>query len=663
MNYTLFGVQYYRHLFIFIIFIILGDVFYIKNILFQEKNFLLLNISLFFITLIIIIFLTKLYNKINQEKNMFLEFFISNLIYLFYLLFFFLIGILILNLNQIFIFKNKAKQIKEVIKIEENIAFRIHDIIKFDQKSRYMCFLIKAVEKNPYFESGGNLRLCSNFFTIHKNQSYKIDFSNTIVNLYDFKIKPINNKLYEYDYDLRLNYFTKNIIGVIYSNNINFSKLNHNNFEFFSYINNTRYNLSLKFLEIFGENNGSIIAALICGNRAFISKNLNDNLKFSSMLHLIAISGLHISFISFIFYKIIFFLLRFFIYNFSQIKAYFLLKKISLIISAGFVFFYVIFSGLSVSSQRAFLMFFISISQIIFLRQQSQLKSIIYTILILLIINPLEILNPGLQMSFLSIIGINIFSDKSYQAYILKILNKIPISNILNSFFYKLLKSFSISLGPHIITLPVTVFYFNQLTTYSFISNIIAIPIMTMIIAPSILLYMLSDIMNLKFLEKILYKIINFGLNLLNQIADFFTNNTKYNLFQIDQISNRSFFFMIFGFLILFIFKKKMRIYLFFICFSLSFIFMKIDNTVPDYLIIDENRSINYLLFDKRENIIYYYIKNNGFKKSNLNYFIFQKFKNKYFFIELNRQDMLEVSKKFNNIEILESLEPKLIDF
>jgi ComEC/Rec2-related protein len=664
-KYIFFNFEYYRNKVFFLFFFIVGVYFYL-NFLFLKENILLLNIYLLLFSICIIYFLNKIHEKYFIKIQRF-DFFFLNTIYILYILLFFLFGVFGPNLYSNIIIKNYPKQINNEISIKEKKYFIINEVYKFDISKKYICFIAEEFKENnqeylknkTIFEDKNiKLKICSHFLKTKNIKNLNFIFNKNLLEIEDFKINPIEERISEYEFNLKRLYFLKKIIGSIYSNNIKIYELDNKiNISIKSRINNIRYLKSLEFIDKFGENNAGLMSALVFGNRIFMQKDINENMRNSSMLHLVAISGLHISIISFICFKLVFLLLIVLFYNISGLSLYFILKKISLIISLCFTFIYLVFSGFSISSQRAFLMFFLYVIIQIFGKQQILSNIIFISIIIFGFFNPMEFLNPGFQMSFLAIIGIYTFSKNNIS--ILYLLSKSNLSlwiqNVLNKIFNLVLMTF----GPYFFTAPVSLFYFNQIPTYTFISNIIAVPLMTFIIAPLIVIYLIFHYSNLFFLEKIIFYLLNKSFFLLNYISNIFSNSMPLNILYTDQISKYSFFIIISSFLMIFIWKNKKKYYISFFIFIIGIFYIKFEKINPEIIFYKEKNYITYIFFDHKNYNIYYFFDEYGFQNNNhkenilhsnvshnnlykkhkkykINFFLKKKFDQKYNFIYID---------------------------
>ncbi len=102
-------------------------------------------------------------------------------------------------------------------------------------------------------------------------------------------------------------------------------------------------------------------------------------------------------------------------------------------------------------------------------RKQDFLTSISVSLLIILIDNPFAIKDIGLQLSYLGTIGI-VFLSKPIAAFFERYTKK------------KIAEMLAVTVSAQIMVFPITVINFNQISTLFIISNILAVPLVGIII-------------------------------------------------------------------------------------------------------------------------------------------------------------------------------------
>lgn len=220
----------------------------------------------------------------------------------------------------------------------------------------------------------------------------------------------------------------------------------------------------------FGSNSRAIIIALTVGNKEYISDELRASFANSGAIHVLAVSGLHVGII----YLILNLLLSFLDRN-KKLKV---LKTIIVIV---FIWGYALLTGFSPSVTRAALMFSLMNIGASLNRDISFFNILAGAALIMLLINPLNIFEVGFQLSFLAVGGIVYFQPVFYQWF--------SFDNWLVDNMYKL---FTVSLAAQITTFPLTIFYFHQFPVYFWLTNILIIPLVSILVGLVVLYLVFS---------------------------------------------------------------------------------------------------------------------------------------------------------------------------
>ncbi len=315
-----------------------------------------------------------------------------------------------------------------------------------------------------------------------------------------------------------------------------------------------------KLLSIYQENDISgdefaVLSALTLGYKCELTPELKESFSASGAMHILAVSGLHVGIIFIILCKLLSFL--------QKNKYGKILQSVIIIIV---LFFYAFLTGLSDSVLRATIMFtFISIG-IMFTRQTNIYNTISASALMLLIINPYSIMNVGFQLSYAAVISIVFFQPKIYS--LLSFKNTIP------DYIWQLI---SVAIAAQLGTFPITIYYFDQFPLYFILSNIIIIPVATIIVYGAIILFALSfsNILTLYF-----SKILNFTTLFLNRNVNFIEQlpYSKIDQILIDRYEVIILMILIFS-ISFFIITKRIHFFKYALWISVGLIFYNISST------------------------------------------------------------------------------------
>ena len=210
-------------------------------------------------------------------------------------------------------------------------------------------------------------------------------------------------------------------------------------------------NLKIKMLNIIDQSISppvnTFVKALILGEKSNMDDRWSKYFRKAGANHLLAISGLHVGFISLFIISIL-----------NLIKISDMKKNIILTI---ILFIYVIMTGIRASVLRASLLViiyrFINLFEI-----EIDFYTIISIVLfIILLIDPYQLFSIGLKLSFLVLLSIVVWA---------KYFNKYMYSGL------------AVSLAAQIGSIPLTAYYFNTINPSGLITNLWAVPLVSLIV-------------------------------------------------------------------------------------------------------------------------------------------------------------------------------------
>lgn len=192
---------------------------------------------------------------------------------------------------------------------------------------------------------------------------------------------------------------------------------------------------------------GTLIA-MVLGEKYLLEDEIKTLYQENGISHILAISGLHVSMIG----AAIYFLLR-------RLR---LKIVVSTIISFTFIYSYGLMTNFSVSTNRAIVMYSVLLLAKLIGKTFDLLSALSLSAFIILIQNPMELFKAGFLLSFATVLGI---------AVILPSLNRIyePKSSAIKAIY--------VSVSAQVLTLPIILYYFFQISAYSVLVNLIVLPL------------------------------------------------------------------------------------------------------------------------------------------------------------------------------------------
>ncbi len=202
----------------------------------------------------------------------------------------------------------------------------------------------------------------------------------------------------------------------------------------------------------------ALVAAITLGQKNLLDPEQKQYFMKAGVMHIMAVSGLHAVILSFFVFKMLFFLRG----RFNIIRII-----ITLLILWSFAF----VTGLTPSVLRATLMFSFLQAGMLMKRPVNSINSVLASAFVLILIRPSVIFDAGFQLSYSAVIFIISFYQDLY--------DKLQFKNRLRD---KIWQMIVVSLVAQAGTLPLTIMLFNRFPVWFIISNIIIVPLSSLLI-------------------------------------------------------------------------------------------------------------------------------------------------------------------------------------
>lgn len=343
---------------------------------------------------------------------------------------------------------------------------------------------------------------------------------------------------------------------------------------------NFRDNLSERIINATDSPSSPVIASFITGITGKIAKENINNMRYSGLAHLLAISGMHMMIIMGLFFASI----RRILVSSEYLALNYNIKKISAAATLIVGFSYLCMTGFPVSAVRAFVMSALYFSGIIIDRQPDTLRFLIIAAFILIVDKPNLILNPSFQMSFMAVLGLasgfKFFREHGINFFTSNLYFK-PLFYIKSILFSSLIVEVCIT--------PIAIYHFNNYTPYNLITNFVAIPLVGFVSIPLVAISILLMPLGL---EKFALIPACWTMDIVLNISKY-VSNLKYGYFIFTSPDEISISFIILGLLWFLLWREKWRY--FGIILFLSGVVFAIFKTTLDVIIDKEDKIVAIL--------------------------------------------------------------------
>jgi len=238
----------------------------------------------------------------------------------------------------------------------------------------------------------------------------------------------------------------------------------------------------------------SVISALTLGDKQELNPELKMAYSKAGVLHILAVSGLHVG----IFYLVINFLLGFL----DKFKKGKYIKALGVIL---FLWGYAMLTGMSPSVIRAATMFSFVIVGSALSKHTNIYNTLCVSAFFLLLFQPNLLFNVGFLLSYTAVFGIVYLYPLIYNLW------KVP-----NWALDKVWVLASVSLAAQIATFPLSLHFFHQFPNYFLLANLVVVPLATGIIYLALVLF---AILPFEILSKPMAVVVSYLVEMLNSFV------------------------------------------------------------------------------------------------------------------------------------------------
>lgn len=239
------------------------------------------------------------------------------------------------------------------------------------------------------------------------------------------------------------------------------------------FILNTREKvLNILRKNIKGEKELGLAEALLIGYKDDLDQNLVQSYTNTGVVHIIAISGLHLGLIYWLLVQLL-----------KPLKRRRSFKWLNPVLVITGLWLFSLLAGAQPSVLRSALMFTCIVLGESFGRKTSVFNTMALSAFILLCINPYTLWDVGFQLSYAAVSSIIIFMRPVYNWFYVK--NKIL------DFIWKLN---AVTIAAQVLTVPISIYHFHQFPTLFLFTNFLAVPLSSFILIGEIFLCALSFI-------------------------------------------------------------------------------------------------------------------------------------------------------------------------
>ena len=249
--------------------------------------------------------------------------------------------------------------------------------------------------------------------------------------------------------------------------------------------------LSVLRTNITGEKELGLAEALLIGYKDDLDKSLVQSYTNTGVVHIIAISGLHLGLVYWLLVQLL-----------KPLRRKRISKWLNPVMIISGLWLFSLLAGGQPSVLRSAVMFTCIVLAESLARKTSIYNTLAFSAFVLLCINPYWLWDVGFQLSYVAVLSIVIFMKPIY--------NLFYIRNKILDFIWKLN---AVSLAAQLLTTPFSIYHFHQFPNFFLLTNFVAVPLSSIIVLGEIFLCAISFV---PFLAALGGKIISWLIWIMN---------------------------------------------------------------------------------------------------------------------------------------------------
>ena len=270
------------------------------------------------------------------------------------------------------------------------------------------------------------------------------------------------------------------------------------------YASSFRYLINTRLIKAgFGGHELSIINALLLGQRQDIDPKLYSSYAKAGVVHILAVSGLHVG--------IILLMLNRILLPISYLRFGGLMKASMIVI---LLWCFAIIAGLSASVTRAVTMFSLLTIAMHLKRPTNTYNTLAISAMILLLVDPKNLFKVGFQMSYSAVVSIVFFQPILFKLWRPKLWILKYIWSI-----------FTVTIAAQLGVLPISIYYFHQFPGLFFIANLCIVPFLGLLLGLGLITICLA-ILNI--LPTWIVEPYKFLIQKLNALVQYFSDQNEF---------------------------------------------------------------------------------------------------------------------------------------
>ncbi len=227
---------------------------------------------------------------------------------------------------------------------------------------------------------------------------------------------------------------------------------------------------------IFPDDVSGLMSALLTGDKSGLSDSTYTSLQRSGAAHIVAVSGLHLSF-------------------FASLLAFFFRRhsKSGAVLTILLIFLFAAVANFTPSVMRAAFMVTMTILAPLFRREEDKPTTLTFALFVLLLINPYAAQSISLQLSFAAVAGIHLVSSPLYETMTRALPTGSSLPRRIGIRVVRFLAAnLSLTAGAILFTTPLTAIHFGTVSLISPLTNLLSLWAVSIVFSVGLVLALLA---------------------------------------------------------------------------------------------------------------------------------------------------------------------------
>lgn len=258
-------------------------------------------------------------------------------------------------------------------------------------------------------------------------------------------------------------------------------------------LDRVRNQITARIVAVVAGQSGAVAAALVTGQRGFVSEETNDALRRAGIYHVISISGLHMVLAA----GLVFWIVRAVLAAIPGMALLLPIKKAAALAGIGAALAYGLFAGAEVATVRSMLMTMLMLGAVLVDRQALTMRNLALAGIFLVALEPEQVLGPSFQMSFFAVAALIALHERGQHGPVAAEGLPLPVGHgvpdgpppsRLAHWGRMIGMPLIATLACEFATAPFSLFHFQQIAPYGLIGNAITLPVVSFVVMPAALI-------------------------------------------------------------------------------------------------------------------------------------------------------------------------------